>query len=91
MTFGEASQCGNTGGDRVLNVCHRRLLHSDDSVFARSNSQNFLWRWTSSGKEEDFVFPARTHPCNNVRMYGLTLIINSSDYAVVCCRNYLEL
>lgn len=70
VTFSEASQCGNTGGDRVLNVCHRRSLRSDDSVFARSNSQNFLWRWTSSGKEEDFMFPARTHPCNNVRMNG---------------------
>lgn len=73
VTFSEASQCGNTGGDRVLNVRHRRSLHSYDSVFARSNSQNFLWHCTSSGREEDFAFPARMHPCNNVRMNSLTL------------------
>lgn len=43
VTFSEASQHGNTGGDRVLNVRHGRSLHADDSMFARSNSQNFLW------------------------------------------------
>lgn len=73
MMLGEESQPGNIRGDRVLNMCHRRSLLSDDSVFAKSNSQNFLWHSTNSGKEEDFMFPARTHPCNNVRMNGLTL------------------
>lgn len=78
----DLSQCRSAGGDSVLNVRHRRSLYSDDSVFARSNSQNFLWLWTSSGKEEDFVFPARTHPCNNVRMNGLTL--HYKQFGLVC-------